>query len=126
MKIDMSLKQVLLIILLGSGILISMNALNSIFYSEVTLLLGGQVIAGPVVALLFLNGKHRKYRAKIIILILVFAGISGILHIGADVARLYIYEKTLPYTSNNYFLHGLMNIVYLVVSYIWYRKLEKN
>ncbi len=116
----MSIKQALLIIVLGSGALVSINALNTIFYTNITWFLIFQIIAGPALAFFLLTGKYKKYQIRMIVFIFTLAGAVGLLQILGEIARLYLYGNDLRYPASLYIYHSLVSFIFLAVFLVWY------
>ena len=121
----MPIKQALLVIVIGSSALISINALNTAFYSKITWFLLAQMLTGLVIPFL-LAGEYKKHTIRIIVFIFTLAGVTGLLHVLGEVAETYVYGNNLRYPNSLYIYHSLTSLVFTAVFFIWYALDKKS
>ena len=113
----MSLKYFVVIIAVGSGFLISMNALNAVYYSQLSWSLIFEIISGPVLTIALLP---KSYWLRVNALIISCTGLAGLLQILANFGKLYFLGVELRHPVSLYFFHGGVSLLFLITATIWY------
>jgi len=116
----MPLKQILFFIVLGSSALVSAKAMNAIFYANPSWFLVAQIVIGPVLAIILLSNSYKKYRVRMIVGIITFAGIIGLAQIAASLARTNLHGNSSTYFGDINIYHGLLSILYILIFFVWY------
>ena len=122
----MSLLYVIKIILIGSGALISMSAINDLYFYPVTWLLLIKLFCGVAISIILLP---RCYWLMAIILIFSLSGLAGMSLLISDYAGLYLLGIDLRHSENQYIFQGIFSLFFLLVLIVWYfrnRNMIKN
>lgn len=121
----MSVKSILAIALIGSGGFISAQALNLVFYREVSLFLAIQIALGPCVVFAVYLSSFKEHWLRVLISIFAFSGLFGLANIASEYVRYAVFGEDLNYSTMRYAIHGLVSGTYLVI-YLGWRLLSMN
>ena len=113
----MDIKYVLVIIVIGSCALVSMNAFNLVPYKPFTLFLALQIFSGPIAALVLLNKKHWL---RALVAIIAFTGLSGLVSVSIELGSLLLFNSTLTYPQSTYLYHGAISLLFIATFVTWY------
>lgn len=113
----MSLKQIVIIIAVGSGVLISMNAMNAIYFLPFSWFLLFEIISGPILTIILLP---KEYWLRVNVFIFTLAGAAGFAQIVSDFGGLYLLGMDLRHPVDLYIYQGVVSSLFVISFFIWY------
>ena len=113
----MSLKQIAFVIVVGAGALVTMNAINAVYFLPFSWLLFLEIVVGPIFTIVLLP---KEYWLKMNVFIITLAGVAGVAQIASDFGGLYLLGMDLRHPVNLYIYQGVSSVLFLIMFIIWY------
>ncbi len=90
---------------------LTMQAFNIVIYKSLSIYIILMLVAGPISAIVLFK---RQNWLRATVAVFAFSGLSGLVYIGENYARLYLYGNALHYQDKLYFYHGIISLIFLL------------